>query len=77
MWGPNVSFASPGFLYGLLVIPLLVGWYIRRHKEDTSDIRYSTLLPFRSLKPGLRERLRHLPFALRLLQRIVLRLKIV
>jgi Ca-activated chloride channel family protein len=67
MWGPNVSFASPGFLYGLLVIPLLVGWYIRRHKEDTSDIRYSTLLPFRSLKPGLRERLRHLPFALRML----------
>ena len=67
MWGPNVSFASPVYLYALLVIPLLVAWYIRRHKEDTSDIRYSTLLPFRSLKPGFRERLRHLPFALRML----------
>jgi Ca-activated chloride channel homolog len=67
MWGHNVSFASPVYLYALLVIPLLVAWYVRRHKEDTSDIRYSTLLPFRSLKPGLRERLRHLPFALRML----------
>jgi Ca-activated chloride channel family protein len=67
MWGPNVSFASPGYLYALAIIPLLVVWYIRRHKEDTSDIRYSTLLPFRSFKPGVRERLRHLPFALRML----------
>lgn len=67
MWGPNVSFASPGYFWALLVIPLLVAWYIRRHREDTSDIRYSTLLPFRSLKPGIRERLRHLPFALRML----------
>ena len=67
MWGPNVSFASPGYLYALVLIPLLVVWYIRRHKEDTSDIRYSTLLPFRSFKPGIRERLRHLPFALRML----------
>jgi len=54
-------------LYALMLIPLLVAWYIRRHKEDTSDIRYSTLLPFRSFKPGIRERLRHLPFALRML----------
>ncbi len=67
MWDPNASFASPGYLWALLAIPLLVIWYIRRHKEDTSDIRYSTLLPFRSLKPGIRERLRHLPFALRML----------
>lgn len=67
MWGPNASFASPGYLYALALIPLLVAWYIRRHKEDTSDIRYSTLLPFRSFKPGVREQLRHVPFALRML----------
>jgi Ca-activated chloride channel family protein len=67
MWGHNVSFASPGYLYALALVPLLVVWYVRRHKEDTSDIRYSTLLPFRSVKPGIRERLRHLPFALRTL----------
>lgn len=67
MWGPNVTFANPGYLYALVLIPLLVVWYIRRHRDDTSDIRYSTLLPFRSLKPGFRERLRHLPFVLRML----------
>jgi Ca-activated chloride channel homolog len=67
MWGPNVTFASPGYLYALALIPLLVVWYVRRHKAVTSDIRYSTLLPFRSVKPGIRERLRDLPFALRML----------
>jgi len=67
MWGPNVTFTSPGYLYALALIPLLVVWYVRRHKAVTSDIRYSTLLPFRSVKPGIRERLRNLPFALRML----------
>jgi Ca-activated chloride channel homolog len=67
MWGPNISFAHPGFLYALAIVPVLVIWYVRRHREDTSDIMYSTLLPFRSLKPTLKERLRHLPFAFRML----------
>ena len=37
MWAPNVNFASPGFLWGLLLIPLLVYWYIRRSHEQTAD----------------------------------------
>jgi Ca-activated chloride channel homolog len=66
MWAPNVTFANPEFLYGLLVIPFLVVWYIRRHRAATSDIRFSTLLPFEKVKPTVRERLRHLPFVLRI-----------
>ena len=31
MWQPNTTFADPVYLWGLLVIPLLVYWYIRRH----------------------------------------------
>lgn len=67
MWNPNVSFGNPEFLYGLAIIPLLVFWYVRRQSAATSDIRYSTLLPFTKLQPSLKERLRHVPFILRVL----------
>jgi Ca-activated chloride channel family protein len=67
MWGPDATFASPGFLYGLLVLPLLAVWYIRRHRRMASRLRYSTLLPFEQVRPTLRERLRHVPYLLRVL----------
>jgi Ca-activated chloride channel family protein len=63
----NTTFANPEYLYLLGAIPLLVLWYYFRHRKDSSDIRYSTLLPFEQLRPTLKERLRHLPFVLRLL----------
>ncbi len=67
MWFSNVTFANPSYLYALAVIPLLALWYIRRHRGMTTDMRFSTLLPFSGLKPSLKERMRHLPFILRLL----------
>ncbi len=67
MFDPNITWANPEFLYGLAVIPLLVFWYIRRYKKNSSDIRYSTLLPFAKIRPTMKERFRHLPFILRLL----------
>jgi Ca-activated chloride channel family protein len=66
MWGANVTFANPEYLYGFVAIPLLVVWYIRRNRRMTSDVRFSSLLPFSSTSPRLRERLRHLPAVLRL-----------
>ncbi|MEW6512116.1 MAG: VWA domain-containing protein [Bacteroidota bacterium] len=72
MQAVNVSFASPAYLYALLVIPLLVVWYLRRHNVATSDLRYSTLLPFARVRPSLRERVRHLPFILRMIVLAVL-----
>ncbi|MRR12946.1 VWA domain-containing protein, partial [bacterium] len=72
MWGPNVSFGSPAYLFLLLVVPLVVFWYFRRHRAATTDIRFSTLEAFASVKPTLKERLRHVPFALRMLAIVVL-----
>jgi Ca-activated chloride channel family protein len=66
MWNPNISFANPEFLYALFVIPLLVLWYIKRHGATTSEMRYSTLLAFKSIQPTVKERLRHAPFLLRM-----------
>ena len=72
MWGPNVSFGSPAYLFLLLVVPLVVFWYLRRHRAATTDIRFSTLEAFASVKPTLKETLRHVPFALRMLAIVVL-----
>ncbi len=72
MWGSNVSFANPGFLYALLLIPLIVFWYLRRHATVTTDLRFSTLRPFAGVKRSFRERLRHAPFVLRVLAVTVL-----
>ena len=65
MWGHNISFANPEFLYALALIPMLAFWYIRRHRAVTSHVRYSTLLPFTAVKPTLKERMRHAPFIVR------------
>ena len=72
MWNPNTVFASPWALWGLLLIPLLAYWYIRRQRAMTSDVRFSTLDAFGGTAPTLRERLRHLPAILRLLTLAVL-----
>jgi Ca-activated chloride channel homolog len=65
VWPANVTFAQPIFLYGLLLVPVLVYWYIRRAHRQTSEIRFSTMKAFASVPPTIKERLRHVPFALR------------
>lgn len=72
MFDPTMTFANPEFLWGLLLVPVLVYWYIRRHRAQTSEVRYSTLLPFVGIPPTLKERMRHLPFVLRMLVLVLL-----
>jgi Ca-activated chloride channel homolog len=72
MFDPNITFANPEILWSLLCIPLIIAWYINRHKKNTSDVRYSTLSAFSQVKPTFKERLRHLPFVLRLLVIVLL-----
>ncbi|MBI3598058.1 MAG: VWA domain-containing protein [Nitrospirae bacterium] len=67
MWQSNVTFANSHYLYLLALIPLLVFWYIRRRRALTSDLRFSTLLPFQTIKPTAKERLLHTPFVLRMI----------
>jgi Ca-activated chloride channel homolog len=64
--GANVSFASPAFLWLLLLVPPLVYWYMQRHGAATADVRYSTLRAFAGVKPTWKERFRHVPFGLRM-----------
>ncbi|MFZ4622024.1 MAG: vWA domain-containing protein [Bacteroidota bacterium] len=61
-----MTFANPEILFLLLLIPGLAVWYYYRLQAKESDVRYSTLEPFAMVKYSAKERLRHLPFILRL-----------
>lgn len=63
----EITFAYPPFLYLLLVIPLIVTWYVFKHKQRTTDIRYSHTAFLTGVKKTLRQRLLHLPFVIRML----------
>jgi Ca-activated chloride channel family protein len=66
MWAPDAEFARPEALWALLLLLPAVLWYVRRHRRTTTHLRYSTLAAFDGVRPTIRERLRHLPFLLRL-----------
>lgn len=61
------AFANPEFLWLLLAIPLALGLFWYRRRRLVSDVRYSSLEPFKRSAATLRERLRYTPAALRLL----------
>lgn len=63
----NITFANPEMLLLLIAVPLLAVWYYYRLQAKESDVRYSTLMPFAGSRQSLKERLRHLPFILRML----------
>ncbi len=62
----DITFANPELLLFLLLLPGLGVWYYYRLRAKESDVRYSTLQPFAMIKFSMKERLRHLPFILRL-----------
>ncbi|MCF8263856.1 MAG: VWA domain-containing protein [Melioribacteraceae bacterium] len=61
----NVTFAYSFVLYFLVLIPIMLIWYFRKHKRNSSDITFSSLKIFDNFSPSLRERLVHLPTILR------------
>ncbi len=62
----DITFANPEFLFLLLLVPGTAVWYYYRLRTKESDVRYSTLDPFAMVKYSTKERLRHLPFMLRM-----------
>jgi Ca-activated chloride channel homolog len=68
----DISFAYPWVLYFLLIIPALVAWYFWKGRKKQAAITYSSLKMFEKIPATFRERLRHLPFALRMLALIFL-----
>ena len=68
----DISFAYSWVLYFLIVVPLLIAWYIWQGRKKHAAIKYSSLKIFDIIPSTLKEKLRHLPFALRMLALIFL-----
>jgi Ca-activated chloride channel family protein len=62
----DVTFLHPGFFWLFTVLPLAIGWYIWKRKQQTATLKISSLNGFRA-KPSLLGRLKPLLFVLRLL----------
>ncbi len=61
----NITFAHSYILYFLLLIPLILFWYWKQNKKNSTAITYSDLKVFEGVKSTIKEKLRHLPIFLR------------
>ena len=60
----NIEFDYPWILYGLIVIPLLIIWYIIKSNKQKPSLLISTT-KFLAKPKGIRSRFFHIPFMLR------------
>jgi Ca-activated chloride channel family protein len=67
MFDPGLKFANSEFLFLLLVIPILIYWYVRKQSKSQSDIQFSAVDVFKTIKRTSAEWLRHVLFVLRIL----------
>ena len=63
----NITFANPKLLWGLLIVPLALVWYILRHKKQEAYVRFSDMNGFENLPRSWRVYARHLLIVLQLL----------
>ena len=61
----NIVFAHPWALTGLVLVPLLAGWYLWRYRKQEAALQHSNIALFDGVQQSLRARLRWLPYALR------------
>ena len=62
-----LTFGNPGFLYLLLVIPLLGVWYFYRRRKNTADLQFSDTGGFSQVGRNLKFYIYHGLYVLRLL----------
>ena len=62
----DITFANPMFLWGLLIIPLAIVWYVFRHKKQEASVRFSDLQGFETLPKSWKVYARHLLFVLQM-----------
>lgn len=63
----NIQFANPEYFYFLIILPIMIAWYIIRRKKQSPTLKISNSEGFADYKPTLRQRLRHLLFAFRVI----------
>lgn len=45
----NIEFANPKLLWLLLAVPMVIVWYVLRHKKQEASVRFSDLSGFAKL----------------------------
>jgi Ca-activated chloride channel homolog len=68
----NISFAQPGYLFLLIIIPLISVWYWLKHRSNSADIQISDTSVFNDAPRTLRQKLYHGLFIIRMLAAAVL-----
>ncbi len=68
----DIVFAYKHFLWFLLLVPILTGWYIWKQRERYASIRYTHAGFLAKSQPGLRTYMIHFPFMLRMISIIAL-----
>lgn len=63
----DIQFANPGYLWGLLVLPIIIIYYIFRHSKSNASLQVSSLLGFQDAPNSWKVYLRHLLLVLRIL----------
>ena len=63
-WLKNIEFDYPWILYGLIVIPLLIIWYVKKSNKQKASILISTT-KFLAKPKGIKSHFFHIPFMLR------------
>ncbi len=63
-WLKNIEFDYPWILYGLIVIPLLIIWYVKMSNRQKASILISTT-EFLAKPKGIKSLFFHIPFMLR------------
>jgi Ca-activated chloride channel family protein len=64
---PNLTFVHPWLLLGLLLVPVMLGWYAWRYRKQEAALQHSNIKLFAGVKKTLRQRLHWLPYALRVI----------
>ena len=62
-----IQFAYPQLLWLLAAIPLLLGWYSLQHTRQQTVLQFSSINPFRRLRPTWKQVLRHSLILLRMI----------
>ena len=63
----DITFANKGAFWLLLCIPLFIGWYLWKNKNNNAEIKISSFTGFIGTKTSVKQYLRHSLFVLRLL----------
>jgi Ca-activated chloride channel family protein len=61
----EMSFANPNFLWLLLTLPLIMGWYVYKNIYRTNSLVISAPALFKGYKTSLKSYLQHIPFLMR------------